>query len=92
MTRNDILQAAAKAVCSDRNQQYGEPEDNFKAIARLWSAYLGIHISPLMAAAMMILFKVGRIETSPSPTDDTFVDIAGYAACGGEIAGGNNER
>lgn len=36
-------------------------------------------------AAMMVLFKVGRLATGAG-TADTWVDIAGYAACGGEIA------
>ena len=41
-------------------------------------------------AVMMVLFKTARIATG-TETDDCFVDIAGYAACGGEIAEGNNE-
>lgn len=34
---------------------------------------------------MMALMKIARIKTGTS-TDDCFVDLAGYAACGGEIA------
>ena len=36
------------------------------------------------AGAMMALLKVARIATGSSP--DSFVDLAGYAACAGEIA------
>lgn len=34
---------------------------------------------------MMALLKVARIR-SGTGTEDSFVDLAGYAACGGEIA------
>jgi len=38
------------------------------------------------AVAMMILLKLARMKGNPSYADN-WVDIAGYAACGGEIAG-----
>jgi hypothetical protein len=40
LTRAEILKAAERCVCTDRNQQYGEPEDNFRTISMLWSVYL----------------------------------------------------
>lgn len=90
MTRADILKAAERCVCTDRNQQYGEPEDNFRTISMLWSVYLcarGMD-QPLGAAdvgAMMALFKLGRIATGGNKADN-FIDLAGYAACSGEIS------
>jgi len=36
-------------------------------------------------ANMMILFKVAR--NSANSKDDNWIDIAGYAACGGEVSG-----
>ncbi|MDD7647528.1 MAG: DUF6378 domain-containing protein, partial [Ruminococcus bromii] len=90
MTRAGILKAAERCVCTDRNQQYGEPEDNFRTISMLWSAYLcarGMD-QPLSAAdvgAMMALFKLGRIATGGDKADN-FSDLAGYAACAGEIS------
>ena len=33
--RRFILEDAIQCVCTDRNEQYGEPEDNFKVIAEL---------------------------------------------------------
>ena len=56
----------------------------------LWSAYLcarGME-HPLSAAdvgAMMALFKLGRIATGGNKADN-FIDLAGYAACAGEIS------
>lgn len=90
MTRSEILKAAERCVCTDRNQQYGEPEDNFRTISMLWSVYLcarGMD-QPLSAAdvgAMMALFKLGRIATGGNKADN-FIDLAGYAACAGEIS------
>ncbi|WP_130837539.1 DUF6378 domain-containing protein [Lachnoclostridium sp. Marseille-P6806] len=87
MTREEILNEAKKCVCTDRNEQYGEPEDNFKMIAALWNAYLkNIDLLDSQDVAnMMILFKVARNATAlDNPKPDNWIDIAGYAACGGE--------
>ena len=85
MNRKDILDAAAACVLSDREQQYGAPEDVFPIIAGLWSAYLGKPVSASDVAAMMVLLKVARLTGNPAHPD-SWVDIAGYAACGGELA------
>ena len=84
--REALLEDAKKIVTHDRNDDYGEPEDNFKKIAEMWTAYLGhkYEFTPIDVSMMMTLLKVARIG-SGSPTFDSFVDIAGYAACGGEI-------
>lgn len=86
VSRADILGCAWDAVTGEREQQYGKPEDNFAIIASLWSAYKGYSFSPLDVAMMMALLKIARIKTGVG-TVDSFVDLAGYAACGGEIAG-----
>lgn len=83
MTRSDILDEAKKTICQDRNNQYGEPEDNFKVIANFWSEYLDTEITATDVANMMILFKVARNKANSK--GDNWVDICGYAACGGEI-------
>lgn len=87
MTRKEILAEAEKCVCNDRNLQYGEPEDNFLRIATLWNAYLGkIHVTSYDVAVMMCLFKIARLQSSAFESVDSWVDLIGYAACGGEIA------
>ena len=85
MNRKDILDAAAACVLSDREQQYGAPEDVFPVIAGLWSVYLDRTVKPHDVAAMMVLLKVARLAGNPAHAD-TWTDIAGYAACGGELA------
>ena len=89
MTREEILKAAEKCVCHDRNQQYGKPEDSFSVIAEFWSAYLSrtigekIGVCDVDVAAMMALLKIARIAGGTA-TEDSWIDLAGYAACGGE--------
>ena len=40
MTRKEILAAAEKCVCGDREQDYGTPENSFRLIAEFWHTYL----------------------------------------------------
>ena len=82
--RGKILNEAKTCVCSDREKDYGTPEQNFGIIADLWSHYTDIKIKPEDVACMMILLKVARVK-SGNGKHDNWVDIAGYAACGGEI-------
>jgi hypothetical protein len=90
MTRKELLAKATTIVTGERDAQYGGPEDNFNRIANLWNAYLGQVdlIGPEDVAVMMMLLKVARIAASEYKSMDSWVDIAGYAACGAEIAGG----
>lgn len=90
MTRPEILDTAKACVCGDREQDYGSPESNFQTIADLWAAYLqacGVDIDflePHDVAAMLALLKIARIASGHGKLDN-WVDLAGYAACGGEI-------
>lgn len=98
MKRDEILETAAKIVTGGRNKQYGEPEDNFDTIASLWNAYLvgkhsdGAVITAKDVALMMVLFKVGKILTSTTVKEDSYIDAAGYIACGYECAQKEAER
>lgn len=91
ITRSEILDAAKTCVCTDRNKQYGEPENNFTAIAQMWMAHLlakgfDIELTPVDVALMLAEFKIARALTATNQKADTYIDLAGYAACGGEIA------
>lgn len=87
-TREKILAEAQKCVCGQREKDYGTPEQSFETIGKLWGAYLfgDLSITPHTVAVMMALMKIARIEANPGHMD-SWVDLAGYAACGGEIAG-----
>lgn len=85
MKREEILARAKDIVSGDRDKEYGSPENSFQQIANLWQAYLKIPIDNRDVANMMVLFKIARLQYRPDH-EDSWVDIAGYAACGGEIA------
>lgn len=87
MTREEVLAAAVQRVTA-KPKEYGEPENVFSLIADLWSDYLSVkngalELMPADVASMMILLKVAR--NAHGEKDDNWVDIAGYAACGGEL-------
>jgi len=90
MTRDDCLALAAQCVTRDRNALYGPPERSFHRIAGLWAAYLGHPVTSLDVARLLILMKVARSTASPQHPDN-WIDLAGYAACGAEIATGAAE-
>ena len=85
--RQEILDKAKECVCGQRQQDYGNPEDNFALIADLWTTYMNKTdlFFTSKDVAMMALLKVARIRTGKG-TRDSYVDLAGYAACAGEIA------
>ena len=87
-TRRRVLSEAERCVCGHREQDYGTPEDSFQKIGTFWTAYLNyaVKIDANDVAAMMALLKIARISENPGHMD-SWCDLAGYAACGGEIAG-----
>lgn len=87
MTREEILNAAKKCVCGGREEDYGKPEDSFGLIAELWTTYTRCDLTAKDVAVMMALLKIARIKTDVK--SDSYVDLAGYAACAGELAGCN---
>ena len=59
-------------------------------IAGLWADYLhgiGVNLDflePHDVAAMLALLKIARIASGHAKADN-WIDLAGYAACGGEL-------
>ena len=89
-TRAEILDEAKHAVTVDRAATHGNAEDGFSLIATYWSAHLDTEVSASDVAVMMGLLKIARIKATPAFRDH-WTDLAGYAACGGEIATGGGE-
>lgn len=97
MTRTEILEAANRCVCGERDEQYGTPENSFAVIAELWTTYIearcvsqgaAVDMTAADVAALMALMKIARIATGVVKNDN-WIDLAGYAACGGELEGAN---
>lgn len=88
-TKRDILEAAIVAT-ADRGLNYGSPEDNFTRIARRWQVHfrnrhdLEVPVDAHDVAMMMADLKLARLENKPDHAD-SWVDLAGYAACGGSM-------
>lgn len=79
-----ILDRANEIIHGKRNDEYGPAEKSFETIARFWTIYMKQSMSDRDyftgsdIAMMMILLKVAR--TNDVPTDDSLIDICGYAA------------
>ena len=89
-SRREILEAAIAAT-DDRGIDYGTPADNFARIARRWRAHLmnrfgvDVPIDGVSVAIMCDDIKSARLEHDPAHSD-SWIDKAGYSACGAEIA------
>ena len=75
----ELLKEAAELINGERAKNYGEPQQSFENIAKLWSTYLGIEISVTDVGMLMILLKVSRNGRNRFKRDN-FVDICGYAS------------
>jgi len=89
--RAEFLEQVQKLVCADRNETHGDAEDNFRVIAELWNVYIknspGDNCNDLNnkdVAIMMCLFKISRLMSNVNNMEN-WLDLAGYAACGGGI-------
>jgi hypothetical protein len=90
--RVEALREAARIISGERNKQYGNPENNFERTAKIWSVILGIEITNEDVAMMMVGLKVARYASKSGFQPDTWVDIAGYAACGYEVGNLENKQ
>lgn len=84
MEKREALKAAIKTV-EKRGESYGDVRKNHQRIASLWSVVLGRDISPEQVVLCMTCVKVARLIQTPDH-EDSWVDIAGYGACGAEVA------
>ena len=85
MDRRQCLDAAAEAVLKNRQNLYGTPEDGFAGIAAIWSVLLGRKVASYEVALCLAALKLVRATNSPQHADN-WADLAGYAACGAELA------
>lgn len=74
----EVLTLAKAAVFGKRRDDYGTPLANHDRTAKLWAAYLGHPVTAEDVCFMNVLQKVSRSATGQI-TQDTLVDIAGYA-------------
>lgn len=86
--RRDVLMEAIKTTEPDgpRADSYGSAQEGFGKVAAIWSAILGFQVEAWQVGAMMAGLKLARVASDPLHRD-SWVDIAGYAALGAEVAG-----
>ena len=83
--RDGILREAERLICTDRNKSYGSARLSFERVAAIWSIRLGVTVTATQFTLMMNDLKADRAWNNPEH-GDSWVDICGYAALGGEIA------
>ena len=84
MDKVEALREAISAV-EERGESYGDVRQNHQRIADLWSVVLGQVVTPEQVVMCMTCLKVARLIETPDH-EDSWVDIAGYGACGAEVA------
>lgn len=82
--RQQALDAASSLIHGPRNADYGPPKVNFQRIADRWSQILRVDIEPWQVCLMMADLKIARM--CEGYTDDSPIDIIGYAALMAELA------
>ncbi len=83
--RVEMLREAAKIINGERDKQYGGPEDNFDRIAKIWTILFHRQFTTEEVALAFVATKLARFASNSGFQPDTWVDIAGYAACGYEV-------
>lgn len=83
MNRGQLLETAARAV-DVREKRYGDPAVAFERIAQMWTVILKRPVGVHEVALCMAALKIARLVDRPRH-EDSWVDLAGYAACGAEV-------
>lgn len=89
--RRAMLERIERAVCVDRSATHGDAEDSFTMLAKVWSAKLGVGITPEQVTLMLVDLKVVRAWGNPDHADN-WDDGAGYFVCGGQIVESRKDR
>lgn len=77
--KEDILEEALRLTREDRQNDYGDPSEDFERTAKLWSAFKGVEFDSKDVAMFMILLKVSRLRHKYKK--DSLTDIIGYSRC-----------
>ena len=82
--RKHFLDTAEALINGDRAKEYGPARKNHERIAKIWSVILEQDVTPEQVVACMVGLKLARLSEDMTK-NDSWVDIIGYAALGGEI-------
>ena len=90
----DVLEEAKDLIYGQRADDYGDAQSNFQRMADLVNPIIKKADGNLTAtdmALLMIQVKIARLQETPDH-EDSWIDIAGYAALGAQIAVTGPER
>jgi hypothetical protein len=90
----DVLEEAKDLIYGQRADDYGDAQSNFQRMADLVNPIIKKADGNLTAtdmALVMIQVKIARLQETPDH-EDSWIDIAGYAALGAQIAITGPER
>jgi hypothetical protein len=81
-----ILEEANELTSGARQDVYGHPLENYRALAAVWTAILqqskiiddGRQLTPELCQVMLMGMKVVRLGKEPEHRD-SIIDVAGYA-------------
>lgn len=82
--RKYFLEGAEQLINGPRQKEYGPAKLNHQRIANIWSIIFSREVTPEQVVACMIGVKLARLSEDITK-DDSWMDIIGYAALGGEI-------
>ena len=88
MKAMEVLEEAIALIHGQRADDYGDAQSSFQRMADLVNPIIRKADGNLTASDMaivMIQVKIARLQESPDH-EDSWVDIAGYAALGAQIA------
>jgi hypothetical protein len=86
MNRKEVLRKTETLVNGPRAKEYGDAHENHARIAQMWSVLLDKPVTIQQVYQCMVAVKLARLVVTPDH-EDSWVDICGYGALGGEETG-----
>lgn len=86
MNRKEVLRKTESLVNGPRAKEYGDAHENHARIAQMWSVLLDKPVTIQQVYQCMVAVKLARLVVTPDH-EDSWVDICGYGALGGEETG-----
>ena len=86
MNRKEVLRKTETLVNGPRAKEYGDAHENHARIAQMWSVLLDKPVTIQQVYQCMVAVKLARLVVTPDH-EDSWIDICGYGALGGEETG-----
>ena len=86
MNRKEVLRKTESLVNGPRAKEYGDAHENHARIAQMWSVLLDKPVTIQQVYQCMVAVKLARLVVTPDH-EDSWIDICGYGALGGEDTG-----